>query len=233
MRARRIPSYVRKITLIARILLGQGLVRRGEGEGAVNPGGRIIGVVSFGEIPGALPGRRHSDRPEIVKVSLAVAFVVIEEEGLLATDRPSHSKAKLVLLGRSFGLVLAVGEEIRRVHRAVAQELEGFSMKLVRARARDHRKKTAGRPAVLRRHAVRDELEFLDRGKRRVTDKVFSPGIVFSISVGNPVVKHLGRTLASPINVAAPHIATGVDAIHWRDAVRKQLEVHDAAALER
>ncbi len=90
-----------------------------------------------------------------------------EEEQVVATDRPAHGPAVLPALEALLGCT-ALLEEVARREVLVAIRAEGRSPEGVRARLGDDVHDTTHRPAALRRPAVLQDLELLDRLVREV-----------------------------------------------------------------
>src|ERR1039457_944870 len=131
------------------VLIGRGAIRlrieRGNGEAnriEVWPGNHVAGEGrlregidsrngAVREIAGAFPsGGDVGDARQ--PLAHPAAFVIGEEEGGIAAQRTARRGAELVALVGRAGLARG-GEEVARVHRAVAQELVGRAVELVAA----------------------------------------------------------------------------------------------------
>src|SRR5262245_33639104 len=97
---------------------------------------------------------------------LAETFIRAEEERFVFDDRPTARSAELIALERIFRRILrAHAREIisASVERAVAQELEDRSVKLIRARTSRNVEDAARSAAIFRAVGVRQDREFLHR----------------------------------------------------------------------
>ena len=100
-------------------------------------------------------------------LALAQAFIADEEEGVISPDRAAHSSAEVIALERRHCL-WALVEEITRIERIIAQEIEDFSVNGIRARAGSNVHYGAGVAAVFRAWRGVIHLEFGDGIDRRL-----------------------------------------------------------------
>lgn len=131
-------------------------------------------VGSWNQVQQFLYGRVCGLRPlciaehiagESQTLPLTKPFIAEEEERAVLSNRAAERCAELIALeGRRFQSV----EEVARVERIIAQELECFSMKPIRARARGNVHDRAGVPAILRAERRVIHLEFLHCVDRRL-----------------------------------------------------------------
>ena len=131
-----------------------------------------LAVVSLREVARALQRRRqhvvlHVGRPDVVGV-----FGRREEEELLLAraaieagqnDRAADAEARQVDAEERLVVVLLDAQIVVLVHPVAAAVVPGRALELVGARLGDHDDLAAGHPAVFRRVAAADDVDFRDR----------------------------------------------------------------------
>ena len=149
-------------------------------EGVVD-GNQALLPVALPEIPRQLGGRRNVHEPGQVRF-VHEALVAGVEEGLVLDDGPAHGAAEGMAAYRELAQSGPVGEKAVGVELFVAQILPGKAMKLVAAAVAGHAHHGAADAAVFSREGVADDLELLDRLRRRIHR---GPLIIESLSAGS------------------------------------------------
>ena len=189
------------------------------GRGIVD--GRHPAADRLGEDALTLQQRRHR-RDHRAADRLALALIVDEEERVVLDERAAERAAELIAAVLRLGLERRL-EEVRRVQRFVAEELEGVAVKRVGARLGRQVDDAAVEPAELGRRAVAFDLEFLNRVDDREERDLARLGLQHGDAVEEVFVG------ARPPAVDARQRRVG----RQRDAGRERGQRDEAAAVQR
>ena len=182
-----------------------------------------------------MAGRRHR-AAEQRALTVAVAFIVPEEEQLVFEHRAAQRTAEVVLQERRFVQSRPLAEERVRVQRFVAMEFEQASAVGIRARPRDDIDDAAGKPPELGAAVVGLHAELGDRLRARGQhDDVAVGGILdrHSVEVGGALVR---RSAADLVVAGREHVLAGQAALAaplWHDRWRQRDQVQHIAAVQR
>ena len=180
----------------------------------------------------AVPRRRRRHGKDVREPeALVQPFVGGEEERLVADHRPAGREAELIALERRLLHV----EEVPRVERVVAVELERRSVQRVGARLSGGIDHAARVVAVLRAEAVGQHLE-LANGLDAEDVARRAPGLAELIVQVRPVEREQIRGVARAVHAqlraeaGGRSLAAGLRQLH---AGRERRELHVAPAVER
>src|SRR5262249_53703473 len=116
-----------------------------------------------GEVAATLRRRGYKRRAGSAQIALDGSLIATKEKQLVFDHWPSERATELVSLDQ----VVAGGEEISGVQRAISEEVEGAAVELIRARFRDHIHDGASGVAVLGAESVGLHAEFFERVRVR------------------------------------------------------------------
>ena len=117
------------------------------------------------EHPSAFIGGEDPSRAQHALLD-AGGFDIGEEERAVAHDRATEVAAELILIVRRLLRTRALGEEVVRIERLVAEEVIARAVERVRAGFRAHDDRRTGRPAVFSGIRAGHHLELVDRVHR-------------------------------------------------------------------
>ena len=175
--------------------------------------------------------RRQVEEHEI-RQRVPLAVIVREEEIAVLAQRSPEQAAELIVVIRRFGSSLQLVDQVDRVQRLVAIELEELAGRRVRARFGHHVDYRTAGPAVLGRVRIRVHLELFHGGRAELVGGAARPGAADRLSEERVVVVGAvddeaveGAALAGKADVAGTHVGS--------DAGCEQREVDEVAAIDR
>ena len=174
--------------------------------------------------------KRIADRAAL----LAIPLERSEEVQLVLDDRPAEGAAEIVTAQLLFRLVGDLQEVVAGVQRVVAREVEGASLELVVAAARDDVDLGATGLAVLGAVAVAEDLELLDGVHRRVhQNRAVGADVVVVRAIHGPQVGGDRAAADGQIGSAEQPLVLDVEEVRGGDARHQRGQLQEVAPVER